>query len=170
MIRYSVSKLQDRPVEQKKSKFIQRQRLTVESNNTKTSNVYAIFYNIYVNPENVSRGVEVIEEQRETFHEFLSKRNLLEQVSVYYNMIWHNFSQRFCAANLSCIPLQYYEHAFEEVTLQDLYDYCVEYPNDLVYYVHNKGSYHPSKSNDRLRRSYTQTLLDGAHRLLLPEN
>jgi len=52
----------------------------------------------------------------------------------------------------SCHVLQVVSKGDEAVTLQPLYDYCQTAPPDtLVTYIHDKGSYHPTKENDDLR-------------------
>jgi hypothetical protein len=40
---------------------------------------------------------------------------------------------------------------YEPVTIKKLWDHCLANPNDIVWYLHNKGSFHPSGGNDLLR-------------------
>jgi hypothetical protein len=42
---------------------------------------------------------------------------------------------------IACVHINHYETAFEEVTLQSLYDYCHVHPSHSVVYLHSKGSY-----------------------------
>jgi hypothetical protein len=47
----------------------------------------------------------------------------------------------------------------EETTLQLLHDHCTAHPNDRVFYIHSKGTFHPSDANDRLRRSHMAAIV-----------
>jgi hypothetical protein len=40
---------------------------------------------------------------------------------------------------------------FEPVTIKKIWDHCAIHPNDIVWYLHNKGSFHSSLANDHLR-------------------
>lgn len=42
---------------------------------------------------------------------------------------------------LNCIPMHHYASAFEEVTLQRVWEYCQDFPHHKVLYMHSKGSY-----------------------------
>lgn len=42
---------------------------------------------------------------------------------------------------LNCIPMHHYASAFEEVTLQRVWEYCQDFPHHKVMYMHSKGSY-----------------------------
>jgi hypothetical protein len=70
---------------------------------------------------------------------------------------------------MTCLLHQYYPKAFEEVTIQDLYQYCQDHPQDLVYYLHNKGSYTLSnrKNNERWRIQLTDFLFRHGRTYLL---
>jgi len=109
----------------------------------------AIFYNIYVNASERDHGIRIITEQtQQIFQQLSSRRKESEaRIPLYYNMIGHNHSEPFCPFNMTCIFLEYYKQGFEEVTLQSLYEYCLDHPRDHVYYLHNKGSYTKSESN-----------------------
>jgi hypothetical protein len=56
-----------------------------------------------------------------------------------------------------CRKLAHFEEGFEELTLQYLYDHCVQNGSEYVVYMHNKGSFHSSDLNMQLR----QFLLSG---------
>lgn len=57
--------------------------------------------------------------------------------------------------HLKCRHLHHYDQGFEMVTLGDLLQYCRQYPQNRVVYLHPKGSFHPSPSNNRWRRGLT---------------
>lgn len=88
------------------------------------------------------------------------------RVPLFYTMIGHNYSERFCPEDMSCTFLNYYDRAFEEVTLQKLYEYCVDHPHDRVYYLHNKGSYTALKYNEHDRRDFTNYTFGRGDQLL----
>ena len=47
----------------------------------------------------------------------------------------------------------------EKDTLQLLYNHCVASPRDKVFYIHSKGSFHPSTSNDMLRQNLMKAVV-----------
>lgn len=47
----------------------------------------------------------------------------------------------------------------EDRTLGILRDHCVENPEDIVFYVHTKGAFHPSSHNDLFRRNLMKAVL-----------
>jgi hypothetical protein len=61
--------------------------------------------------------------------------------------------------NWTCIHAAHYRNATETVTLSRLHEYCTFRANDggdnLVLYLHNKGSLHPYPWQDRWRRTMT---------------
>ena len=54
---------------------------------------------------------------------------------------------------------KYLEEGDEGETLHSLWKYCRRKKHAKVVYLHSKGSFHPSKSNDRLRRFLTEGAL-----------
>ncbi len=130
-----------------------------------------IFYNIYINPARRWRnGMRVVMEHTQQMADLLTKRQQLQQERtpheppwplpiLYYNYIGYNHSKSFCPINMTCQFLHFYDKGMEDVTLQDVYQYCVEHPRDIVYYLHNKGSFTVSDVNDDWRRFVTKHLL-----------
>jgi hypothetical protein len=57
-----------------------------------------------------------------------------------------------------CVLVARYPVGDEMVTLTKVRDYCLAHESELVIYFHNKGSFHPSVSNDNWRRSITAAL------------
>jgi hypothetical protein len=74
--------------------------------------------------------------------------------------------QKLChAANLNCVHLNHYQKGDEVYTLQALYEYC--YRQHIcqtatlyhrVAYLHNKGSFHSTPENAKLRIPLTQSV------------
>ncbi len=118
-----------------------------------------IFYNIFIDPRDTANGIRIIKEQTQQMFQLLTDRKQ-PIPTLYYNMIGYNYSEPFCPSTMTCHLNRYYSKAFEEVTIQNLYDYCQHHPRDIVYYLHNKGSYTPSnrKNNERWRVSLTDFL------------
>jgi hypothetical protein len=51
------------------------------------------------------------------------------------------------------------EEGGEADTLQDLYEFCLERPNDTVVYLHDKGSFNRNAGNNRIRKIATSAAL-----------
>lgn len=119
----------------------------------------AIFYNIYVNPSDPGNGIRIVKEQTlqmlQRMNNNTSKHLRQHIPKLYYNMIGYNYTEPFCPTNLTCIFLHWYEKAFEEVTLQRVHEYCTDHPEDVVYYLHNKGSFTVADRNEQTRREQT---------------
>lgn len=112
----------------------------------------AIFYNIFISPKNVDLGLSIVQEQLD-----LRKRHPhLSNVPLYYTKIGaHNYSfPRSCEP---CEELTAVEDGTEQITLQFLYEYCQRYPTTgRVIYIHNKGSFTNTPTNERLRITLTR--------------
>jgi hypothetical protein len=64
--------------------------------------------------------------------------------------------------NKKLVPLITYSQTpsgFESVTIKKIWDHCAIHPNDIVWYLHNKGSYHKSLGNSLLRHLLLQYVL-----------
>jgi hypothetical protein len=119
-----------------------------------TGSNFSIFYNIYLNPTNASNGIRIIEQQtRQIFTSDYHK-----DTPLYYNIIGLNYTKRFCPSHVTCHQLHYYPSGNEDLTLQELHDYCVRHPLDQVIYLHNKGSFSPHLQNEIKRKSVTHAL------------
>ena len=46
----------------------------------------------------------------------------------------------------------------EQFTLQLLYDHCVDNVRDVVFYIHSKGTFHPTDENEILRRNLMKAI------------
>jgi hypothetical protein len=51
------------------------------------------------------------------------------------------------------------EEGDEGVSLKQAWDHCRANPADIVWYLHGKGSFHPSRENDDLRRALTASVM-----------
>ena len=58
-----------------------------------------------------------------------------------------------------------YKHTkgMEELSLKLLYDHCVRTPQDSVFYIHSKGTYHPHANNELLRRNLMKGVVSCLH-------
>ena len=110
------------------------------------------FYNIYAGP-NLFLSQEIVQEQVNQ----LRSSDIFRQIeSVKYLVFGSNHAKfmmpddsqgKFVSAGESKSV------GDERDTLQLLYDHCIRNKEDRVIYIHSKGSFHPSKSNDVLRRN-----------------
>lgn len=115
----------------------------------------AIFYNVFINPNNVSDCVRIIRNQTGQ----IAKVSRHRDTPIYYNIIGYNYTQAFCPSSLQCKQLRYFPRGGEYLTLQDLYQYCRQHPSHQVIYLHNKGSYSPSRHNELKRQIVTSVLV-----------
>lgn len=118
------------------------------------SRARAVFYNIYVpSADKKYRAMSIIKEQ-------LDERRhspFLNSADLFYNVIGYNATdeiQQECGNN--CHPIQYTEQGDESLTLQAMYEYCLDHPDTLVTYIHDKGSLHPTPNNRHFRSLLTK--------------
>jgi hypothetical protein len=133
-----------------------------------TSGPSTIFYNAFFDPENGEHGLGIVEEQLEQIASSYVARD--RQVTIYFNTIGapilnqDKLDQLCTTRNVDCKLLNHFQSAYEEVTLQSLYDFCQKQANQSlrVAYVHNKGSLNSHKGgrNDIWRRHLTAAALN----------
>ena len=87
------------------------------------------------------------------------------KIKVYYNTIGQDMGtigQDICEKHhLDCTHMHHYDHGHEDVTLQNLYDYCHSAePTARVAYLHAKGSFHPTVYNNKNRVTVTFSVLN----------
>jgi hypothetical protein len=125
----------------------------------------AIFYNVYDsnNPFDITAtdALPIIREQLEQIaNSSFSTTNA--SPTIYYTTIGKSdepLVQACAALDLTCRHLQHFAVASETATLTRVHEYCLKYPTHSVVYLHNKGSLHHSKSQDRWRQALTQSAL-----------
>jgi hypothetical protein len=116
---------------------------------------HAVFYNAYVRQDNEAGVFRLM-----IYNQMRGVRaSLFSKSPIYYNLIGFNTTRHICQTGNMCHQLRYMEEGGEVDTLQDLYEYCVERPDDIVVYLHDKGSFHANPSNARMRRLATKAAL-----------
>lgn len=113
----------------------------------------ALFYNAYMNPNNLSHSDAIIREQLEV----RKASSLGANAMLYYFIIGPNRTNVLNGE--SCAPCHNLGHSnegFEEMTLQAAFEYCQTRPQDTILYFHNKGSFTDTETNRRLRRHATK--------------
>mmetsp|Transcript_9996 Transcript_9996/g.14829 ORF Transcript_9996/g.14829 Transcript_9996/m.14829 type:complete len:328 (+) Transcript_9996:94-1077(+) len=108
-----------------------------------------VFYNVYANPDDdvaILRAKYYVNEQM---------AELLPKHQVFIRSIGKQFEVE------GATQIQHDEKGNEVGTLKLLWDHCRETdnPNEKVVYLHNKGSFHPSKTNDLMRKWLTRAAL-----------
>ena len=115
-----------------------------------------IFYNFFVPINRTDHVRSILEEQ-------MMQRNLTAYGStVLYTLISENKLDIVQQSELCGEDCRLRQHLFEgdEVdTYQALWEYCETHPNELVTYIHNRGSFHDTKSNTKSRRFGTKAAL-----------
>uniref|UniRef100_A0A7S4NG17 Uncharacterized protein n=1 Tax=Odontella aurita TaxID=265563 RepID=A0A7S4NG17_9STRA len=125
-----------------------------------------IFYNVYIPPESAAASPEealnVVREQMSQLDASGRARTLPVRFGLIGDESKSDDVERICRGAdgaRDCSRVAYEEKGNEWVTLQPLYDHCRENPSEWVTYMHNKGSFHPSPENDRMRRMITKAAL-----------
>ena len=103
-------------------------------------------YNNYNPTEN---AVRIAAEQ-------MVQRNMSEPGSLLlYTLIGHpnvTITDEFCQPN--CYQREYLEEGDEIDTYQALWNHCFQHPDDLVTYIHDRGSFHSTSMNEPQRRNF----------------
>ena len=123
------------------------QRVHVDfSNAPLKNNVVPVFYNVFVQPGRSSSAKEIIKEQMALLHPK-------------HKVFVRSIGLRVDVQNATHI--RHDENGGEPGTLGLLWDHCRERndPSEKVVYIHNKGSFHPSKKNHLMRKFLTRGAL-----------
>jgi hypothetical protein len=129
----------------------------------------AIFYNIYTPPEDPTAAMSIVNEQLNQIKMSSQSSNLTTTRTLYYNLIGpssvaeivhggHNvsFDSSLLGSSSNNIIhhqlLQHVEKGGEDLTLDALWEYCLERPSATVAYIHDKGSLHANWHGVRRRR------------------
>ena len=126
------------------------------SSSLSTSDTSAIFFNAFFAPENEENGLRIVREQLDQIASSYITSLKDRHVTVYFNTIGSlilnaTLLNQLCGTrNMTCQLLNHYQSAFEEVTLQSLYDFCQDQDDESlrVVYLHNKGSFHSRVGNE----------------------
>ena len=129
---------------------------------------WAIFYHVYLPSQGYKRALRIVQEQVEQMSQSIHLGNHTFPTTLYLTTIGskplevgrHSLEQ--CRTNpaLQCRYRQHLAQGDEVVTLQSLYEYCQQAgPDQLVTYIHSKGTYHPKKVNEIWRPHLTQAAL-----------
>lgn len=134
---------------------------------------WAIFYNIFLPGDTRGRenAISIIKEQLGQIGNSLKQQPRNNNVTLYYNMIDSNATMSENEMNLLCLKhapglecqlLNRYSKGDEYLTLQNVLEYCRRddtAPSQKVTYLHPKGSFHPTTSQDNWRRSLTEAAI-----------
>jgi hypothetical protein len=126
---------------------------------------YTIFYNAYVNPDNAYLSLGIIGEQLAQW-----QASRYANATLYYTHLGDSSKAFPCPSNTNCTLLMQKPSGGEEETLQKVYEFCQENPDQNVIYLHSKGSFHINDDNNRLRNLITLAALsdecyEGLHSL-----
>ncbi|KAL3780466.1 hypothetical protein ACHAWO_011789 [Cyclotella atomus] len=102
-----------------------------------------VFYNVYADPDRIDNARDIVSEQ-------------MQHIMPEHRVFVRSIGAQFPIENATRI--QHDQEGSEFETLGILWNYCHDSPhaeNDTVVYIHNKGSFHPSKVNTMFRRFIT---------------
>ena len=125
-----------------------------------------IFYHTFSGPTNddVNLARKIVAEQLEILGQASRRNNGQFSWILRYRTVGENsqalgpvFLDQFCTQtnNLHCEFLGHDVKADEDVTLQQLYEFCLQHPTEVVVYLHSKGSYHDHEINRHWRAPLT---------------
>jgi hypothetical protein len=155
-----------------------------------TSPPFVIFYNIYVAPKNIEKGIHIVQEQLGQIGRSHATSWKDRRPTIYYNTIGApalnaTYMNELCSQqNLICKKMRHYESAFEEVTLQRLYNFCTTYDTNSnnesssssssssfrVVYMHNKGSFNDRDGQNEIWRRHMTAAVTTKYCLQPPDD
>jgi len=122
----------------------------------------AIFFNTYIHPNRTVEGQKIIRDQLWS----INHQPLLDDTDIYYTRFgdinttaWPETECVGQRKKRKCHQIKAAEKGDEIATIQALYEYCLQNNDDRVVYMHSKGSYTPTNTNDRLRRFLMEAIL-----------
>lgn len=116
-----------------------------------------IFFNIFIpNGDKSERALEITKSQMEEI-----RRTSLMNAEIICN-IYGNTSVTIplCETMDNCRIQNSNEVGNEKDTLLDLYEYCSQQSENVVIYLHNKGSFHDSPQNNDLRTMHMRAQVE----------
>ena len=102
-----------------------------------------IFYNVYI-PEDHDHALNIVREQLQ-----YRENSIYPLAPLYYMTIGKDIGKLENCTN--CRKIHHHNIGNEIETLSSLYEYCATHQSEKVAYLHNKGSFHATVENARLR-------------------
>mmetsp|Transcript_9582 Transcript_9582/g.17387 ORF Transcript_9582/g.17387 Transcript_9582/m.17387 type:complete len:373 (-) Transcript_9582:81-1199(-) len=115
--------------------------------------LHAVFFNVFLN-EDSTTGRDIALEQFKYI-----EMSPFSATPIYYTTIGKLPNVSLCASSV-CHNTVHLKEGGESATLRPLSEYCRANPTHTVAYIHNKGSFTPSKENTLLRRMHMKALFD----------
>lgn len=125
-------------------------------NSTYKKRKVSVFYHVFTGEGALSDAASIVLEQ---VSELQQHGRVLESPPHIYYVVVGQYMNVECPPHWGCTLLKHVQQGWEEETLGQLYDYCTRHPEEYVVYMHNKGSFHPSKENTAIRRLLTKAVL-----------
>lgn len=126
--------------------FAKQMKQHLEPKYLETSPSIKVFFNVYANPDKSDLAKKYVKEQM---------AHMLSKHKVFIRSIGEKFNVE------NAIRIQHEDKGTELGTLKLLWDHCIitDDASEIVVYIHNKGSFHPRKENDLLRKWLTRAAL-----------
>ena len=133
---------------------------TIDAVNTKNvdENDVTIFYNIYIPDKwyskvSIDKVQSIIQEQLKSRASSIYPESTLNYITIGREM------EKPLSCN-NCSHIKHNSVGDEYHLLSKVHEFCKSNPHShrKVAYIHNKGSYHPSRENDLLRRILTKVV------------
>ena len=117
-------------------------------------NDITIFYNVYIpdDPDDSDRVIKKYDRAMWIVKEQLGCRenSIFPKAPLHYITVGKDIGELEDCNN--CKRIKHYNNGNEIDTLSHLYEHCTIHQDEKVVYMHDKGSYHRTKENIRLRR------------------
>jgi hypothetical protein len=121
--------------------------IRIAGTSKRSSRLVTVFYNVYANPDHIENAQDIVIEQMQ--HMLPEHRLLVRSIGAQFQIE-------------NAARIQHDKQGSESETLGLLWNYCRDSPhaeNEIVIYIHNKGSFHPSNENTMFRRLITPAAL-----------
>jgi hypothetical protein len=130
-----------------------------------TTRKHAIFYNLFVpkHPQS-NNAVRILREQIDAVKDSYAYKTD-PTLTVYFvtlgqeDVVTNDLLKEVCGPNLACYLAKHFAKGRETVTLTRMHEFCINNPNAIISYIHNKGSFHNTQDNENWRPILTEAAL-----------
>lgn len=139
---------------------------------------WTVFYHVYVPAKSHKNAFRIAQEQLEQIKQGVQQDDNKIPTRVYYTtvgdilpeLVQASFPACTTPNVMECRHVQHLPQGTEAVSLQLIYDFCQQHQdsNQIVTYLHSKGSYHQHKVNERWRKHLTAAAVHPDCRTKLP--
>jgi hypothetical protein len=133
-------------------------------NEERNTSERVVFYNIFMGKGRKLTALALSIVREQLTRKSTAPGQAIASAPIHYTLISPNQKdsakvQQICDdLQQDCRLSSHHKTGDEGLTLQALHDHCNDHPDDLVTYIHDKGSFHNNLENVNLRRMLTQAV------------